>query len=355
MLALLSAWVQADNTHGQRGPVGEWLSNGKTRLKVWKVTTVESLTDYQKLAWKSSFTGKQRDQHFDFLERQVFAKGGTVALVDFGLENSLGQTMRFGHQAPMWTLRLDDGQQLRFKGVHQQLAARELQGGMPPEVTLKNGQKTRQTIAFFLPKERSPRAFYFDAPSVMETKFGAGESLVCVLSKGSSASSTLADNLKQDWQSNDLWKMRLLGMHLVKDAQAYAGLPWNDRLSAAEREKHVDYVKRNVFAKGGQVVLLKLEAKNLTDSRQAFGFTTPFWRLRCNRDQELALNGVYQQTLPWALEGGMPKATSLNPKATAAGWMGFFLPAGHDPQSLTFEAKGSLANRYGEPLLFRLP
>lgn len=330
----------------------EWADNGQWLLRSEGVEVVETLEAYRSLPWEKT----PPDNHFDYVARQVFDKNGKVALVSITLKNPANQGQQaIGYAAPMWTLRCDDGQQIRLAGVHPTLLVSHIENGLPDKATLVPGQELTGRLGFFLPHDRRPRLLFFQAPGVLEKKFGPTESLVAVLDKAGNTTPALAPNREAQWVGNDNWKMRLNGFHLISDLKAYRELPWTDRMSEADASSHFGYVERAVFAKGGRVALARVDFKNLTGEKQKIGYSIPMWTLRCADGTNLRNAGVQQSRIPWMLAGGMPEGTLLNSKDTAGGWVGFFVPSGCEPAELFFQAPGVMAKTYGPTESIRFP
>lgn len=333
LLCTIATWAQTD-----------WADNGQWQLRSEKVELVETIEAYRSLPWETT----PPPDHFAYVERQVFSKKGKVALVSLTLKNPESQgAQTIGSAAPMWTLRCDDGQELRLAGVHATLLVKHLKHGLPEKTTVAPGKEVSGTLGFFLPHDRTPRLLFFQAPGVLEKKFGPTESLVAVLDRPATSRAALAPNREGPWTGNDLWKMRLNGLRYLSDLESYKNLPWTDRMSAQDADSHFAYVERTVFSKGGRVALVRVDCKNLTGARQKIGFSIPMWTLRCSDGTSLRNAGVQQSRIPWMLAGGMPEATLLNPNDTAGGWLGFFVPKGCAPDELTFDAPGVMAKDYG--------
>lgn len=355
---LLLVGVAWADPHANIGPKGEWITNGRWLMKVESVKTATDTKQLMALGWHKGIASPKGQEFVDQVDRLVFSKKGTFVVLDVSFKNPTSGSQKLGYTMPPWYIRCDDGQEVHNAGAIAGGAATYLNNHLPKMEPVAPGKTLRGKLTFVLPAERSPRLFFFKASPTIEKIAGKSETLVCRLeaAKASGASPLKHNRPEAAWQSNSLWKMRLVDVRYVESAKAYRALPWTDRLSGERRDKHFSYVERNVFNKGGRVLLVTVQAKNLSDGKVKIGYELPFWRVQTKAGKSLRLAGVYQQEMGWSLAGGMPKATLLNSNATAGGTFGFFLPKGAQPEALDFDAPGKLARTYGKPgsLLFKL-
>lgn len=352
-LVLLTATAVADPAvHANLGPLGEWVGNGRWSVKVHGLEPVKSFQAYRQLKWVGS-----TQAHFDKVSKLVFDKGGTAWVLEVEFENLGKAPQSIGHEAPMWFIRCDDGQEVVHRGVEHQDSSRLLEGALPGAASVAAGGKLRGKLIFFLPQDRSPRLFSFKAPGRVEKVAGKTESLAVTLADKSAAGKTLkAAFPKAAWHDNGVWKLRLTDYRSIDSMAAYRALPWQDRLSPEQAAKHFDYVERNVFGKGGKVALVRVEFKNLSDKKLEMGYESGLtWSLVDPQGKALRLAGVYQQTIPWNLVGGMAKKNLLNPKARGEGYLGFFVTRGVTPKTLRFEPLNAVQRHHGKALSFPLP
>lgn len=356
-LCLLAAVAWAE-PHANIGPKGEWITNGRWLMKVESVETATDKSQLMKLNWTKGIASPKGQEFVDQVDRLVFSKGGTFVVLDVSFKNPTNGSQDMGYTMPPWYIRCDDGQEVHNAGAIAAGAATFMNEHLPASKAVGKGETLRGKLTFVLPAQRSARLFFFKASPTIEKVAGKSETLVCRLE---AAKAQAVEPLKPNrpdaaWQSNPFWKMRLVDVRTVDTAQAYQSLPWTDRLAGERREKHLSYVERNVFDKGGKVLLVTIEAKNLSQAKVKIGYELPFWRVNCKDGSSLRLAGVYQQEVGWSIAGGMPKATLLNGNASTGGTFGFFLPKGAQPETLDFDAPGKLSREYGEPgsLKFKL-
>ena len=353
-MALLMSWAGAE-PHKNLGPQGEWVSNGRWLLKVEQFRIADDNSQFLALPWTKSIASKEGKAFANQVERLVFTKKGRIVWLDVSLKNVTGATQKIGHDLPSWHIRCLDGQEVRNTGAIARGALSHLIDPLPKTQKVAAGETLRGSMVFALPANTKPGLFFFKASPTMEKVAGKSETLVSRLGEAvkSNVKALTPSNPKAPWQENKLWKMRLIDQRLVSSAKAYQGLPWGPRLKGAQRTKHFSYVERNVYAKGGQVLLLTLEAKNLSESKKPLGYEIPFWQLVGTDGKKLRLAGAYQQQIPWALQGGLAKRTLLNSKAKTGGTVGFFLPKGFQPVELVAEVPKSLEKNYGPSGHFR--
>lgn len=340
------------------GPKGSWVTNGRWQLKVNEVRVADGSQEFEALPFSEKIAGNAGKAYQDQVERLVFGKGQRLLVVDLSLKNVGSGAQKIGFDTPSWIVRCNDGQESRTTGVIC-LGARDfftqpLQkfGAVGP------GKTVQGAMAFVLPANTSPKLLFFKTSRSMEKFSGKSESLVSRLAAPltSTAKALVPQRPNAEWKQNGKWKMRLTDARLVKAPSSYRALPWGERLKGEELEKHLSYVERNVFAKGGSVLLLRLEAKNLSEGKAKIGYEVPFWQVVDASGKVQRLSGVYQKQIGWALVGGFPKNTRLNSNAVAVGHMGIFLPPGFDAKELTFQVPKSLEKVYGrsESLKFRI-
>lgn len=335
--------------HSNIGPKGEWVSNGRWQLKVHSVDLADSRSEFLSLPWTKAIVSAKGKAYTNQVERLVFSKKGRLLLLDVSLKNSVQGSQKIGYDTPPWFVRCTDGQEVRNTGSISNGARSFVAGALPKFGPVAPGQVVRGKMAFALPADAEPKLLFFKASQSIEKYVGKSESLVSRLgAKSSSTAKALEPNRpKAAWQRNTRWSMRLIDSRVVTTAQSYGALPWGERLKGTQRSKHFSYVERNVFNKGGQVLLLGLEVKNASDSKRDIGYEIPFWQVHGAGGKILKLQGVYQQQIPWALVGGMPKRAKLNAKAQTRGTLGFFLPKGFQPVKLDFQIPKSLEKHYG--------
>lgn len=368
LLLLLLTWSCAlaapagwDKPHRGEGPLGECVTNGHWTLKVGPVTYVDSLTDYEKLDWKA-FEAGQREAHLKFLKESVFAKHQRVCLVTVEAKNLSGEPRDFGMTSPAWRLRCDDGQTFAPSTHNQLVAMRHLKTGMAKDAPLGGGKTGKGTLVFFIPDYDQAGALFFE--SLRHSHDGESQSLVVNIGKvkgpqgkgqqnatvfsapakgkpGSAEKPLEAKGPAGSWVSNGHWQIRISALADVTTMQEYEQLPWTKRLTSEDGQKHFDYMKKYVFRndkKRQHVVLVTLEAKNLTADKLHFGVSQPNWRLSASDGKERG-SGLHNQVVAsWALEGGIPRDTLVNAGAGSGGTLVFFLPEGVTPEALHFTA-----------------
>lgn len=342
------AWAEP---HANIGPIGEWVANDRWHMKVEKVTTVDDMSAFLKLPWTKGIASPKGQKYVDQVDRLVFSKKHRVCLIDVSLKNIGTGSQKIGRHMPPWYIRCDDGQEVRNTGAVSDGAIAFIGDPLPKLGPVKAGATLRGRMVFVLPKAREARLFFFKAPAASVEKFaGKSETLVARLTdkKLTKVAPLKVAHPDAPWQSNGKWKMRLTDSRTVKSLAAYKALPWGPRLTGEAKTKHFSYVERNVFNKGQTVLLVTVEAKNLTGKKAKIGYEIPSWEVKCANDKSFRLAGVYQQTIGWALSGGMPKNTLLNPNAIAGGTFGFFVPKNHKPQTLDFQVIRTLQKTYGE-------
>lgn len=328
-------------------------------MRVKRLTYIESLPTYQALSW----SGELSADHLRYLDERVFQDQKKVVLVTVEAKNLNARVMDLGQASPSWRLRCSDGQTLT-SGLHNQVVAmRMLTGGMPLSSKLAPGKSAEGTLVFFVPDQTTARALYFE--SVRHSRDGETQSLVLKLDEGSAPTKSVPVGqitdfpLVQDptkpggwkapltqagpagsWVSNGAWMMRLLRVNRIDTMAEYEALPWTDRLGPKERDSHFAYMTKYVFIQGAKrqrVLLVTLEAKNLTGKKIHFGMTQPNWKLECS-DGKIEASSVHNETLAnWCIKGGMPQDALLDRDAKTQATLVFFLPVEAEPRALFFE------------------
>ncbi|MGE0495746.1 MAG: hypothetical protein AB7S38_41460 [Vulcanimicrobiota bacterium] len=343
LLLVIPGWAEP---HHNIGPAQAWISNDLWHLKVNEIQVIADLEHYRQLDWRPA---EGLDGHLAEVQRLAFGRGGKVVILDISLRNASHGGLEIGYSMPMWMVRCDDGQEIRNSGTLHTQIPEFLSDGLPTQAKVAKGQSLRGKFGFILPANRSPRLLLYRASSAMEQWVGKSETLVARLAESDSDGPTaLKPQLPEAaWKDNGHWKMRVTDFRQVTAADGYRSLPWSDRLSGPEADKHFAYVKRTLFDKGGSVVLIGLEAKNLQPDKADIGFEIPFWQLEDSQGKLHRIAGVYQETTTWALVGGFPRRAKLNSGATATGHLAFHLPKNVKPVRLLFEAPGKLDKTYG--------
>ncbi|MCA9791873.1 MAG: hypothetical protein KC910_08755, partial [Candidatus Eremiobacteraeota bacterium] len=320
LFLLAPSWAQP---HANIGPVKEWISNDLWEMKINQVDIVADLEHYRQLAWRPQAEGL--DDHFSEMQRLAFDRGGSLVILDVTLRNASGGALEIGYAMPMWMIRCDDGQEIRNSGTLHTQIPELLSDGLPAQTKVAKGKSLRGKFGFMLPANRSPRLLLYRASSSMEQWVGKSETLVARLVKSDSdgRQALKPQHPEAAWKDNGSWKMRVTDFRQLTDMAGYRALPWSDRLTGDEAEKHFSYVERTLFGRGGSVVLIGLEAKNLQSGKADIGFEIPFWQLEDSQGKTHRIAGVYQQTTTWALVGGFPRRAKLNSGATAAGHLAF--------------------------------
>lgn len=308
---------------------------------------VADLEHYRQLGWRPRAEGLQ--EHLAEVQRLAFARGSKVVILDVSLRNASHGVLEIGYAMPMWMVRCDDGQEVRNSGTLHAQIPELLSDGLPAQAKLAKAKTLQGKFGFILPANRSPRLLLYRASSSMEQWVGKSETLVARLVKSDSEgpAALQPQNPRAAWKDNGHWKMRVTDFRQVTAMDGYRSLPWSDRLSGPEADKHFAYVERTLFGKGGSVVLIALEAKNLQPDKADIGFEIPFWQLEDSQGKLHRIAGVYQETTTWALMGGFPRRAKLNSGATATGYLAFHLTKGVKPVRLFFEAPGKLDQTYG--------
>ncbi|MGE0487774.1 MAG: hypothetical protein AB7S38_01020 [Vulcanimicrobiota bacterium] len=366
LLLLASTWALAapggwDKPHRGEGPAGECVTNGHWTLKVGPVAYANDLAEYEKLDWKPFEAGK-REAHMKFLKESVFGKHLRVCLVPVEAKNLSGEPRDFGVTSPNWRLRCDDGQTFAPSTFNQLVAMRHLKSGMPKDAPLGGGKTGKGTLVFFIPDYDQAGALFFE--SLRHSHDGETQSLVVNIGKvkspkgqgqqnatvfatpakgkpGSAQKPLEAKGPAGSWVSNGHWQMRVSKLADVTTMEEYEKLPWTKRLTSEDGQKHFAYMRKYVFQDGKKrqhVILVTLEAKNLTSDKLHFGVSQPNWRLTASDGKERG-SGLHNQVVAsWALEGGIPRDTLVNAGAGSGGTLVFFLPVGVTPESLHFTA-----------------
>ena len=129
------------------------------------------------------------------------------------------------------------------------------------------------------------------------------------------------------WASNGRWALSVSEMKRVSTLDEFKQLSWSKRLTESESKKLFHYAERQVYGKEKVTWLLRVQYKNLSETKQKAGHSIPVWVLRCDDGQEARSSLAYMQKVAWFLEGGMPRQDLLNRNARVGGWLGFFAPA----------------------------
>lgn len=335
-----------------------WASNGMWDIRLVKVQTVTNLKDYQALPWTDKMTGGVRDKHMTHARRAVFDKEKKVTLLTIELKNKSGGSHKVGANLPYWRVRCQDGQEISSNHSFMQQATTLLEGGMPREEMLAPGKVQRGTLAFYIPDFTDVNILFYRSRGHLSKHFGESESLVLKVNpkKVTGGKAVVgASNSKQPWVSNKLWKMRVTKAREVTSYQDYLKLPWNDRMTGSKRDKHLKYVKGNVYGKEKKLVLLSVELKNLHDTPQKCGVGRPYWFVSLSNGKDQSNNHSFTRQVSFLLTGGLPQETRLNSNDTVRGDIAFFIPAGVSVQSLSYKAQGHIGKSFGKSKSIVLP
>ena len=341
----------ADKVLFASGPAGSWVSNGSWTLRLRQSREISSLADYRGLRWRED----PGEAHFQQVQKIVFGRGKKVVLLDIEFCHPGKGAKPLGRAIPNWRLRSSDASQVGLGDSHLNQALDALESGLPKRVEVPAGKALRFSLLFFLPQVSRPTDLFFT--SLRHSHDGESESLVIKLKKpaaraqvplvampapargaGSAANPHQGRGPAGHWVSNQHWCLRLSGRSTIETIEAYRQLPWNQRTSPDKLEEHLNYVQSRVFQKGQQVLLLQIQARNLNTKKLGLGQSQPSWKLVTDQKRPLGVALHHQALAMWSLPGGMPREDLVNPKATSAGILVFFLPSTWQPRYLTFSS-----------------
>jgi hypothetical protein len=326
--------------------LGSWVSNGYWEMRVSRVDTVDSYANYEKLPWGRPLT----EQHREFVQKRVFQDNKWVLLVHLEARNPSTEPKLLGRSTPNFRLRSTHAQQASCGSFDEGISMDCLTGGMPGKVTLPPGGSARGTLVFFLPRPSQATALFFTA--LRHSHDGESESLVLQLgpalkaAKAEGVPARIPEPQKSpvhsgkgplgSWVSNGAWQMRISGVTTLETFEEYAALPWTVRFEEGDKAKHLKYMRSKVFGDARRVLLVRVQGRNVSDQKLAFGQSSPTWQLAIDQPRPLGVGLHHQGVAMWNLTGGMPQKTLVNPKQEAEGILVFFIPSGCSPKGLYF-------------------
>jgi len=316
-------------------------------MRVSRVDTVDSYAGYEKLAWSQPLPEKHRE----FVKMRVFQSNKWVILVHLEVRNPSREAKLLGRSRPNFRLRSTHAQQASPGSYDEGISMDHLTGGMPEKVTLAPGASTRGTLVFFLPRPTQATALFFTA--LRHSHDGESESLVLQLApaglKAANPGEVPARIPEPEkapiysargplgaWVSNGSWQMRISGITTVETYGEYAALPWTVRFDEAAKAKHLQFMRSKVFGEARRVLLVRVQGRNVSSQKLAFGQASPTWQLATDQPHPLGVGQHHQALAMWNLTGGMPQKTLVNSKGKAEGILVFFLPSGCSPKGLYF-------------------
>jgi len=342
-LLMCGAWAQP--LFRGVGPLGSWVSNGYWEMRVSRVDTIDSFARYDKLSWGQPLP----EAHRQFVQKKVFESNQWVLLVHLEARNPSRGPKQLGRATPNFRLRSTHAQQASCSSYNEGISMDCLRGGMPEKVTLPPGGSARGTLVYYLPRPSQATALFFTA--LRHSQDGESESLVLQLSPTlkTGAAPAVPARIPEPkgkvrsgkgplgaWVSNGAWQMRISGMATVNTFEEYAALPWTVRFEEGDKAKHLNYMRSHVFGDGKHVVLVRVQALNVSDQKLAFGQDSPTWQLGTNQPRPLGVGLHHQGVAMWNLTGGMPQKTLVNAKGRAEGILVFFVPTDCSPKGLYF-------------------
>lgn len=172
-----------------KGPINQWVTNGKWMMRVTAVQSVDTMEAAEGLPWTKRLTRTKKETIWKWLER-LYKGEGKLILVTVEAKNLGDKKISIGVPAPRWRIRTDDGQQSKAgdcvdkgkmspggsSGIAADIAFC-LQGGFPQDEKLNPGAKTSGKIPMAIPSYAEAKLFYFFSVE-RERDFGKNESLV---------------------------------------------------------------------------------------------------------------------------------------------------------------------------------